>query len=96
MLNVGEVSQDRRNLQLPAGLAHHGKVIPRTRKRSNPRKAKGTAPKHLTPRQKSAARDRARRAGRCYPNLVDNMREVAKTPGKTRAKKKAGKASRNR
>ena len=30
-------------------------------------------PKKLTPAQKSKARARAKKAGRKYPNLVDNM-----------------------
>lgn len=47
-------------------------------KRANPRKRAGKASKHLTPAQKSAAKARARRAGRRYPNLVDNMRMAAK------------------
>jgi len=29
--------------------------------------------KHLSPAQKSAAKARAKRAGRPYPNLIDNM-----------------------
>lgn len=29
---------------------------------------------HLTPAQKAAAKRRAKKAGRPYPNLVDNMR----------------------
>lgn len=39
-------------------------------KRPNP-KGSGSTP--LTPAQKDAARERARLAGRPYPNLVDNM-----------------------
>jgi len=61
-------------------------------KRSNPRKRAGKASKHLTPAQKSAAKARARRAGRRYPNLVDNMRMAAKTTTKAKsAKKKSSK-----
>jgi len=30
-------------------------------------------PKKLTPQQKASAKQRATRAGRQYPNLVDNM-----------------------
>jgi hypothetical protein len=37
--------------------------------------------KKLTPAQKSAAKARAKKAGRKYPNLVDNM-AVAKKKGK--------------
>jgi hypothetical protein len=32
----------------------------------------------LSPKRKSAAKARARRAGRKYPNLVDNMRAARK------------------
>jgi hypothetical protein len=63
-------------------------------KRSNPRKRAGKASKHLTPAQKSAAKARARRAGRRYPNLVDNMRMAAKkTPKAKASKKKSAKKS---
>src|SRR6478736_1900776 len=63
-------------------------------KRSNPRKSAGKASKHLTPAQKSAAKARARRAGRRYPNLVDNMRMAAKkTPKAKASKKKSAKKS---
>jgi hypothetical protein len=57
-------------------------------KRSNPRKLAGKQSKHLSPAKKRAAKAAARRAGRSYPNLVDNMRMAAKT--KTSAKKRAG------
>ena len=40
-------------------------------KRAAPKGSKHTA---LSPKRKSAAKARARRAGRKYPNLVDNMR----------------------
>lgn len=56
-------------------------------KRANPRKRTGKASKHLTPAQKSAAKARARRAGRRYPNLVDNMRMAAKKTTKTKSSK---------
>jgi hypothetical protein len=60
--------------------------------RSNPRKRAGKASKHLSPAKKSAAKARAKRAGRPYPNLVDNMRMAAKTTKKSKkATKKAGK-----
>ena len=58
-------------------------------KRSNPRKRAGKAPKRLTPGQKSAAKARARRAGRRYPNLVDNMRVASKKTTKQSSKSKA-------
>jgi hypothetical protein len=47
--------------------------------RENPRKAKGKASKHLTRGQKATAKRRARRAGRPYPNLVDNMRVAVRS-----------------
>lgn len=68
-------------------------------KRSNPRKRAHKAATHLSPAEKSAAKARAKRAGRHYPNLVDNMRMAAKkatkkakktkTSGKKRAAKKS-------
>ena len=60
-------------------------------KRPNPRKRTGKASKHLSPAKKSAAKARARRAGRPYPNLVDNMRMAAKKTKKAGRKKKASK-----
>jgi len=56
-------------------------------KRPNPRKHAGKASQHLSPAKKSAAKARARRAGRPYPNLVDNMRMASKKSSK---KKSAG------
>jgi Domain of unknown function (DUF6321) len=56
--------------------------------RSNPRKRAGKASKHLSSAQKSAAKTRAKRAGRRYPNLVDNMRMASKAR-KTTAKRTA-------
>lgn len=47
-------------------------------KRASPRKKTRKAAKHLTPTQKSAAKRRAEKAGRRYPNLVDNMAVAAK------------------
>ena len=41
-------------------------------KRASPRAKAGTS-RHLTAGQKATARRRAKRAGRRYPNLVDNM-----------------------
>jgi hypothetical protein len=61
-------------------------------KRQNPRKRAGKASKHLSPAQKSAAKARARRAGRRYPNLVDNMRMAAK---KKTSKSKSSKAKKS-
>lgn len=57
-------------------------------KRANPRKRAGKASRHLSPAKKSAAKARARRAGRRYPNLVDNMRMAAKKSSKKKASKK--------
>jgi hypothetical protein len=42
-------------------------------KRSNPKKKSGAKPKKLSKAQIAEARARARKAGRRYPNLVDNM-----------------------
>jgi hypothetical protein len=56
-------------------------------KRSNPRKRAGKKSKHLTSAQKSTAKKRAQRAGRPYPNLVDNMRVASKAKKKKTAKK---------
>jgi hypothetical protein len=62
-------------------------------KRSNPRKRAGKTSKHLTSAQKSAAKARARRAGRRYPNLVDNMRMAAKKTTKAKSAKHSRKTS---
>ena len=68
-------------------------------KRPNPRKRAGKPSTHLSPAKKSAAKARARRAGRHYPNLVDNMRMASKKPskkkstGKKTAKKRVGRKS---
>jgi len=42
-------------------------------KKKNPRKTAGKSSRKLSPEQKEAARARSKRAGRRYPNLVDNM-----------------------
>ena len=42
--------------------------------KKNPKKTS----KSLTPAQKAAAKARAKKAGRPYPNLVDNMRASKK------------------
>jgi hypothetical protein len=69
-----------------------------TTTRSAKRKApwKKPAPKknrhtHLTPAEKAKARRSARRAGRPYPNLVDNMKVAAKK--RSSGKKKGTKAA---
>jgi hypothetical protein len=58
-------------------------------KRRNPLKKSGSSRK-LTAVQKNEARARARRAGRPYPTLVDNM-AVARKP-KAASKRPASKA----
>jgi hypothetical protein len=64
--------------------------------RSNPRKRANKASTHLTAGEKSTARARAKRAGRRYPNLVDNMRMAAKkNTRKAKKRAKAKKRSRN-
>ena len=62
-------------------------------KRPNPRKRAGKASKQLTPAKKAAAKASARKAGRRYPNLVDNMRmaSASKSSGKKSAQKKSAK-----
>ncbi len=53
------------------------RMVAKTRKppwkKKNPRKKAGTSSRRLSPEQKTAAKKRAKRAGRRYPNLVDNM-----------------------
>jgi len=64
--------------------------------RSNPRKktAKSKGSRKLTPAQKAEARGRARKAGRKYPNLVDNMAVARKKSArKTSAKKRSAEKS---
>jgi hypothetical protein len=51
-------------------------------KKPPPRKAKRS--KGLGVARKNAAKRRAKRAGRPYPNLVDNMREAAASRKKRR------------
>lgn len=62
-------------------------------KKSNPRKRAGKASKHLTSAQKSRAKASAKRAGRPYPNLVDNMRVAKKSAKKKTAKTSAKKST---
>jgi hypothetical protein len=56
---------------LPSIMAQTSKKPPW--KKKNPRKGVGRASRTLTAAQKTAAKARATRAGRRYPNLVDNM-----------------------
>ena len=46
-------------------------------KKANPKAKSGTSRK-LSPKQKTSARASAKKAGRRYPNLVDNMRAAQK------------------
>jgi hypothetical protein len=57
-------------------------------KKANPKKRAGTSQK-LTPAQKAAARAAARKAGRPYPNLVDNMRVASKARTATKKARKS-------
>jgi len=54
--------------------------------RKNPKKAAGSS-KKLSAGQKAAAKASAKRAGRPYPNLVDNMNAAKKKAPAKRAKK---------
>jgi hypothetical protein len=68
-------------------------------KRPNPRLRADKKSRHLSPAKKSAAKARARRAGRPYPNLVDNMRMASSAKTKTKkkaAKKRSGKTASKR
>lgn len=60
-------------------------------KKSNPRNKAGKASKHLTPAKKAAAKASAKKAGRPYPNLVDNMKAAKKKTKKAATKKTAAK-----
>ena len=56
-------------------------------KKSNPKKKAGSS-RRLSPAQKAAAKKAARKAGRAYPNLVDNMRVAAGHKRKKDVKRK--------
>jgi hypothetical protein len=62
-------------------------------KRAAPAKAKHHA---LSPAKKSAAKKSAKRAGRPYPNLVDNMRAARKKKTKTSKARSARPAAHRR
>jgi hypothetical protein len=62
-------------------------------KKASPKTKSGKASRKLTPAQISAAKQRAKKAGRPYPNLVDNMREAAEAKKKPRARKSTSKQS---
>jgi hypothetical protein len=53
--------------------------------RPAPKKAQHTK---LTPARKAAAKRRAKRAGRHYPNLVDNMHEAQESSSKRKSAKR--------
>ncbi|RUP00530.1 hypothetical protein [Hyphomicrobium sp.] len=54
--------------------------------KKNPR-AKAGKSRHLTASQKARAKKTAKKAGRPYPNLVDNMRVAKKSKAKKSAKR---------
>jgi hypothetical protein len=68
--------------------------------RPTPKKVQKRGTKHLTSAQKKHAAQRAQRAGRPYPNMVDNMHEAqqsgAKPTKKKASKKKAAKKTTRR
>ena len=47
-------------------------------KKANPRKKAGKKSERLSPARKAAAKRSAKKAGRRYPSLVDNMRAARK------------------
>ena len=63
-------------------------------KKANPSKARGKKSNRLSPAKKAAAKRSAKKAGRKYPSLVDNMRAASK--GKKRKKSKNARSQRNR
>jgi hypothetical protein len=67
---------------MPSDKPKTSKRKPPWRKANPKAKSKGPSRK-LTPAQKAAAKKRAAKAGRPYPNLVDNM-AVARKPRKPR------------
>lgn len=50
--------------------------------KKNPKTSAGKASKKLSPAKKAAAKRSAAKAGRPYPNLVDNMKAAKKKPAK--------------
>ena len=60
--------------------------------RANPKESSGQPARHLSPQQKASAKRAAKKAGRPYPNLVDNM-HAAEAGKKAPAKKAAAKKS---
>ncbi|GAC1341587.1 MAG: hypothetical protein NVS2B9_11960 [Myxococcales bacterium] len=67
-------------MALPAGrLNANDEGMPETSKPWERKRPTKNPPKKLTPAQKKEARASALRAGRKYPNLIDNMRVAAKS-----------------
>jgi hypothetical protein len=58
-------------------------------KKGNPKAKAGRSGK-LAPASRAKAKRTARKAGRRYPNLVDNMRAAAASKSKKKTKKKTG------
>ena len=56
-------------------------------KKANPRKRAGKQSKKLSPAKKAVARRLAKKAGRQYPSLVDNMRAARKKKRSKKARK---------
>jgi hypothetical protein len=52
--------------------------------RDNPKKKSGSSSKHLSAPAKAAAKRSAKKAGRPYPNLVDNMSAAKKDKATSR------------
>ncbi len=61
-------------------------------KKTNPRTKAGKKSKTLSPGQKTKAKKAARKAGRRYPNLVDNMNAAKKKQRKPAKKAKKRKS----
>lgn len=57
-------------------------------KRGNPKKKAGRATTHLSAAKKASAKRAAKKNGRPYPNLVDNMNAAKKKPARKSAAKK--------
>jgi hypothetical protein len=58
-------------------------------KKANPRKNAGKKSKKLSAGQKASAKRSAKKAGRPYPSLVDNMRAASKKKKRKKASKSA-------
>jgi hypothetical protein len=80
--------------QLGVGVAFvgssHGKVVAKTTlEEANPRKRAGKKSKKLSPARKASAKRAARKAGRRYPSLVDNMNAAKKKKRKKTKKRQS-------